>query len=344
MDVMKQLIVGLCLSLYFCMSCLAQTTSSVNLNSPTGTQGLILIDKLGKLVRFFDPATLKELSHLAFIGTPHELAISPDHHFAYVPDYGDGVYGSNPHPGHTIAIIDLAARALAGVIDISPYQAPHGLQVDASGNLYAACDLSRKLLTIDTRARRITAAIDTEGTGHWVALLPNGTKAYVANKDDRDFVSVIDIKTRKMIAKVPMPRGTEGITAAPDGKRVLAVDMRSPRVAVIDSSTDAVVQDIALEGNSGAAFQVRYSPDGAVIVVVNANEGLVNILSAQDLRRKQVLLKVGLVPFNVAFSADSSKALVPDHNDGTISVIDLRSNRVIDTVRAGVGIETLSFY
>src|SRR5689334_8815040 len=101
-----------------------------DVNNTTGSAGLIMIDKRGGYVRFFDPMTFKEISKLTIDGTPHELAISPDHKTAYVPNYGDGVYGNNPHPGHTIAVIDLGAREVRATIDISPYVAPHGLQVD----------------------------------------------------------------------------------------------------------------------------------------------------------------------------------------------------------------------
>src|SRR5215510_3934144 len=135
-------------------------------NNPTGTGGLIMIDKRGGVVRFFDPGTLKEVGTLQLEAPPHELAISPDHKTAYVPLYGDGVYGANPHPGHKIVAIDLTTRQVAGTIDVSPYQAPHGLQVDNTGTLYASCDSSRKLVVIDPKSRTIQAAIDTEGTGH----------------------------------------------------------------------------------------------------------------------------------------------------------------------------------
>src|SRR6478736_1615221 len=210
--------------------------ANLDFSNPTGTEGLIMIDKLGGFVRFFDPASLKELSNFAIPdGPPHELAISPDHKATYIPIYGDGVYGRNPHPGHVIAIVDLPSKKMTGTIDVSPYIAPHGLQVDSNGTLYATCDLSRKFLVIDPKARTITAAIDTEGTGHWIAVLPDGSKAYVANKNDRLFVSVIDIKARKMTGKVDMPNGTQGITVSPDGKRVLAVDYRDPKFFVIDT-------------------------------------------------------------------------------------------------------------
>ncbi len=222
--------------------------ANMDFNNPTGTQGLIMIDKLGGFVRFFDPLSFKELSSFAIPdGPPHELAISPDHKTAYIPVYGDGVYGRNPHPGHVIAIVDLASKKMTGTIDVSPYLAPHGLQVDSKGTLYATCDQSRKFLVIDPKTRTITAAIDTEGTGHWIAVLPDGSKAYVANKNDRPFVSVIDIKARKMSGKVDMPNGTQGITVSPDGKRVLAVDYKDPKFVVIDTATDKVVDTVAVD-------------------------------------------------------------------------------------------------
>src|SRR5262245_21356812 len=163
-------------------------------NNPTGTRGVILIDKVGRHIRFLDASTRKELSNIEAGVAPHDVAISPDHKFAYVPIYGDGVYGRNPNPGHEIAIIDLESRKQTGSIDVSPYQAPHGIQIDAKGTLYVTCDLSRKLLVINPKTRTIEAAIDTEGTGHWVAVLPDASKAYVANKDDKLFVTGNDLK------------------------------------------------------------------------------------------------------------------------------------------------------
>jgi DNA-binding beta-propeller fold protein YncE len=334
---MKKVLVALGIAL----ACLS--ASAYDLNSPTGTKGLILIDKQGKLVRFFD-TSFKELSSLSIEGTPHELAISPDRKFAYVPDYGDGVYGRNPNPGHSIAIIDLASAKVTGTIDIAPYQAPHGLQVDAKGMLYAACDLSRKLLVIDPKAKKIVDAIDTDGTGHWVALTPDGSKAYVANKNDRLFVSVIDIKAKKLIERVPMPKGTQGIVASPDGKHILAMDLAEARIAVIDTKTDKVVDEIKMEGSTKGAWGARYSPDGKSLVIVSVNDRSATILPASDLHAAQATMKVGAAPFGVAFSADSKTALVPNHGDGTVSVIDLTKKEVVSSFKGGVGIETLSYY
>src|SRR6186997_2561512 len=152
---MKSLSLKACVLLAVIAVAVPAIAALLDPNNPTGASGLIMIDKRGNLVRFFNPATLKETDTLQLEAPPHELAISPDHKFAYVPLYGDGVYGNNPNPGHKIVAIDLTTHKVSGIIDVSPYQAPHGLQVDNAGMLYASCDLSRKFVVIDPKSGAI---------------------------------------------------------------------------------------------------------------------------------------------------------------------------------------------
>ena len=321
----------------------AASIANLDPNNPTGANGLVLIDKLGSHIRFFDPATFREISSIETDKAPHDLAFSPDHKTVYVPIYGDGVYGRNPHPGHQILIIDLATRQMIGTIDVSPYWAPHGIQVDRAGTLYVTCDISRKLLVIDPKKRKVEAAIDTEGTGHWAAVLPDGSKAYVANKNDKPFVSVIDLKTRKMIGRIAAPNGTEGITASPDGKYVVAVDYAEPTLLVIDPSSDAVIAKIPLEGNPRGAFKPRFTPDGSKLLVCSIS-GTVNIIDVADAHGPQTVLRVGKDPMGFAISPDGKTALVANHGDGTVSVISLAGGKVVSSFKGGTGIETLAYY
>lgn len=337
-------ITRLVLALAVAIAAVPAIAALVDPNNPTGTSGLIMIDKRGGFVRFFDPKTLKETGTLQLEAPPHELAISPDHKTAYVPLYGDGVYGNNPNPGHKIVAIDLTTRKVSNIIDVSPHQAPHGLQVDNNGTLYATCDLSRKMLVIDPKSGKVQAAIDTEGTGHWAAVLPDGSKAYVANKNDRMFVSIIDLKTRKMVGKVPMPKGTQGITASPDGKHVIAIDFVDPKFYVVDTATDKIIDTVNVDKNPNGPFRARYSPDGSVLITVNSTAPVANIFDAKNLRAPQKTLTIGAQGFGIAYSADGKTALVSNHGDGTISVVDLTKSLVIQTFKAGTGIETLAFY
>ena len=302
----------------------------------------MLIDKLGGHVRFFDPASFAERSSLELPKNPHDFALSADHRFAYVPIYGPGIYNRNPEPGHELYVLDVAERKVANVIDLSPYRSPHGVQVDARGMLYVTAELDRKVLVVDPSAGRVVAAIDHEGAGHWLAVLPDGSKAYVANKDDKPFVSVLDLATRKQIGTVPMPRGTQGIAASPDGTRVIAMDFARPEIAVIDTATDTVQERIALADTTDAAYKAYYSPDGQWLLTMAGST--IGIFDAANLRAPQRTVRVGASPMGIGFSADGKTALVANHGDGTVSVVDIATAKVTQTFKAGTGIETLTYY
>ena len=78
------------------------------LNHPAGTQGVIMIDKLGTQIRFFGPVSFAEIAAIGGERTPTILCFPPTTNL-------------NPNPGHEI--------------DIAPHRAPHGIQIDAAGLL-----------------------------------------------------------------------------------------------------------------------------------------------------------------------------------------------------------------
>ena len=326
------------------LSFLTLATLAADSNHPTGTRGLLLIDKLGGHVRFFDPNTFQERSSIKVATNPHDFALSADRKTAYVPLYGDGIYGRNPNPGHEIVVIDMDAAKVKGVIDVAPYRAPHGIQLDARGTLYVTSDLDRKLLVIDPATRTITHAIDTEGTTHWIGILPDGSKVYATNKNDGPFVSVVDVKARKVSGKIDVPGGTQGIAISPDGKRVIVMASAEPTALVIDPATDRIVDRITLQGQKTGAYKVYFSPDGKVLMTMNSGSTTINIFNAADLHGAQRTVTVGKDPMGFAFSADGRTALVANHGDGTVSVVDLTKAEVVRTFKAGTGIETLTYY
>jgi YVTN family beta-propeller protein len=313
-------------------------------NHPTGTRGLLLIDKLGATIRFFDPVTYKERSAFKVATNPHDFALSPDGKTAYVPLYGDGVYGRNPNPGHEVVIVDIESAKMIGSIEVSPYRAPHGIQVDERGTLYVASDLDRKLLVIDPKARKMTHAIDTEGTTHWIGLLPDGSKIYATNKNDGPFVSVVDVKARKLISKIPVPGGTQGVAVSPDGKRVVVMASAEPTALVIDAATDTLVDRVTLKDQKGGGYKVYYSPNGKHLLTMNLGSTFINIFDARDLHAPQRTATVGKDPMGFAFSADGKTVLVANHGDGSVSVIDLEKMETTGRFQAGTGIETLTYY
>ena len=315
-------------------------------NHPTGTTGLILIDKIGSHVRFFDTSSWKEVASIEVPARPHDFVLSADHKLAYVAIYGTGVYGANPNPAHEIDIVDMASHKITGVIDISPYRAPHGIQLDPSSDtLYVTCDLDRKLLAIDLKTRQIKKAIDTEGTGHWIGMLPDASKVYVVNKNDKPFISVIDLKAGKLTGRVPAANGTQGIAVSPDGRTVVAMDFSEPYVIVVDTATDTVRDRIRLKSEAKPGFKPFFTPDGSKLLTLGSGPaGTIHVFDARNLDAEQTVLTVGKDPMGLAFSADGKTAVVANHGDGSISVIDLANLKVTGNYHAGQGVETLAWY
>jgi hypothetical protein len=55
---------------------------------------------------------------------------------------------------------------------------------------------------------------------------------------------------------------------------------------------------------------------------------ILDIFDAANLRAPQSAVKVGASPMGIAFSADGKTALVANHGDGTVSVIDIATAKV----------------
>jgi DNA-binding beta-propeller fold protein YncE len=320
-------------------------------NNPTGRNGLILVDKRGNYVRFFDPVTLKQLSSFSTGNQAgHEVAISPDHRTAYIPIYGDGVINRNPNPGNVVLMVDLASRQVSGTIDLSPCKAPHGIQVDAKGMLYVVCDISRTLLVVNPTTRRTEATINIEGSGHWLAVLPDASKAYVSHQGGGEFISVVDLKARKMVGR--MPTASRGIIASPDGRRVFAMTggpKGPPVVVAIDTATDRIVDRVGLQGHAQPGYKLKISLDGATLITCGYElggkvESMVNLLSLSDLHGPQKFFRAGRGTMGFAFGPDGRTVLLANDGDGTVTVADTKRGVVTNTFQAGTGIETLSFY
>src|SRR5712692_4594068 len=228
-----------------------------------GERTLVVVNKLGDTVAFFDARTNTRLATIPLPTHPHEIAVSPDGRTAYVSIYGDGVYGRNPNPGHTLVILDLAKREKTGEIDLGEFRAPHAMAFDRAGRLWVACDTSAAVVVIDPRARRILGSVSTGSTGsHWLVMLPDASKAYTSNKDTTH-LSVIDVAAMKTIGAIPMPNGSDGLTASRDSKRLFVADLRQPVLHVIDTATDREVRTVALNAR---AMRVRLTPDERLLV------------------------------------------------------------------------------
>src|ERR1700688_3350158 len=157
------------------------------------SNGMIAVDKMGGKVLFLNPDTYEtEVVIDGFPRTVHELLVVPETGFAYVPIFGDGIHGRNPHPQHYLCVFDLHGRALAATIDTFPYIAPHTLKLGPDGLIYITCENSAVVAVIDRERNEVVDAIDSvSANGHPLIIPPDGERLHTENEEDGT-VSVID--------------------------------------------------------------------------------------------------------------------------------------------------------
>ncbi|MGA8226934.1 MAG: cytochrome D1 domain-containing protein [Xanthobacteraceae bacterium] len=306
-----------------------------------GARGLIAVDKMGGKVLFLNPATFEtEIVIDGFPRTVHELLVVPETSTAYVPIFGDGIHGRNPHPHHLLCIIDLAKRTHVGDIDLRPYIAPHTLRLGTDGLIYITCENSAVVAVIDRTTHKVIDAIDSGSTnGHRLVISPDGRRLYTENEEDGT-VSVIDLPNRKLLGKIKTPRALAGIAMSADGRTVVAVDDEVPTLFLIDTESERVADTVRLEGVAEAAQIARYSADNKLLCVTSLKSDTVSLIESSF--RWQAAIKVGRQPMDMAFRGD--ELFVACQGDGSVHVIDIPARRVKHSFGAGTGCESLGFF
>ncbi len=246
-------------------------------------RGMIAVDKMGTKVLFLNPQTFAtEVVIDGFAKTVHELLIVPETGnqpaMAYVPIFGDGIHGRNPHPQHHLCVFDLRKRAHVATIDLYPYIAPHTLKLGPDGFIYITCENSAVVAVIDRAANKVVDAIDSGSTnGHRLIIALDGARLYTENEEDAT-VSVIDLPNRKLLGKIETPRPLAGIAIAPDGRTVVAVDDAQPTLFLIDTAAGKVREEVVLKDVPKAAQIARYAPDNSMIGVTSLNSDTVSLV------------------------------------------------------------------
>jgi YVTN family beta-propeller protein len=181
--------------------------------------------------------------------------------------------------------------------------------------------------------------------GEPFAAVVSDDRAFVSTSSaSYDAVSVIDTNTRTVIATYPLAFGVTAVAVSPDGKRVYAgrngrdhvdvavIDTTAERVGTIDIATGAGigVDAIAVDPTGKRLYVATTDARGSQLVVVDAETARVD--------RK---LWVGSPIRDLAFADGTAYVLTSDRaRGGAVSVIDMSSNRITDTIELGIGAPT----
>ncbi|MHA5050702.1 protein kinase domain-containing protein [Streptomyces sp. SD15] len=168
------------------------------------------------------------------------------------------------------------------------------------------------------------------GSRPWgVAVLPDGSRAYVANFDSGS-VSVIDTAANRTVGS-PISVGKQpvGVAVSPDGRRAYVANGASDSVSVIDTAANRTVGSPIPVGSGPAAVAV--TPDGRRAYVTNSGSDSVSVIDIATNRTVGSPIPVGKHPAAVAVLPDGRRAYVTNIGSevGSVSVIDIATNRTV---------------
>jgi YVTN family beta-propeller protein len=299
---------------------------------------LVVANQREHTALLIDPETRQELAKVIVGVNGHEVAVSPDSRFAYVPIYGNSGVGRPGTDGTTIDIVDLRDHKLAATIDLGKPLRPHRAEFGPDGLLYVTAELDKVVDVVDPAIRKVIAQIPTGAIeSHMIVISPDGTRAYTANVAAGS-VSVLDLKKRTLVTVIPVAKTVQRISISADGKRVFTHDQDTPRIAVIDTATNKVASWIPVPAT---VYSSSPTADGRKLLA-SSPSGKIFVI---DLATAKVEESFDIPPAlgELLLTPDGKFAFVSCPAAGTIEVLDISAHKLLQPIKLTPGVDGLAW-
>lgn len=243
----------------------------------------------------------------------------------------------SPSGGHSVDTVEkpppprdpLVAEVNAGNwvqgVDVNPI----------TNTAYIAAPITGEVLALDARTNKVKARIQTGGTPTDAGVNPFTNRIYVTSADVHPSIIVIDGRSNQVVVRIGL---NSDLITQPQG---IAINLVTKRAYVSAACCAVAVIDLRSETVAAVIPGGVVSPGVAVNpltnkVYVTRIEGIVDVI---DGATSAVSTSIPVGPSGasgVVVSSLRNRVYVTNHFDGTLTVIDGRSERVIRVV-PGVG-------
>ena len=199
----------------------------------------------------------------------------------------------------------------------------HGTQVDV----------------LDADSGKVVGAIsDTPGV-HGVAIASDFQRGFTSNGRENK-VSMFDPATLRLIKKIDVGKGPDGIYYDPGSKRVFTNNHGSHDITALDAATGDVIGTVKVEGDGEQAV---IGADG--LIYVNSEEAAeVVVFDPKSLEvKKRFPIGVAKVPTGLAYDAKTKRLFIGCRNEPKMVVMDADSGKVINSFPIGAGVDYAGF-
>ena len=200
----------------------------------------------------------------------------------------------------------------------------------ATGRIYMNHMNAGRTIVFDANnSKVITEIMDLpRATGVWA--VPSHHQVYVSAAGAHE-VAIIDDRTLKIIARVGGIRFPDGIAYAPEADKVFVSDESGGSDVVIDPNTMKKGSTIELDGEAGNTHHDSVSH--CILVAVQTKNQLVAIDPVTERIVQRYDLPGSDGPHGFTLDEPDRLAFISSEGNGTLAVVDLRSMKVVQTLK-----------
>jgi YVTN family beta-propeller protein len=310
---------------------------------------IYVTNSAGSTVDVIDAADNQVVQVIHGIELPHGVVFSPDAKRVYISNESESV----------LDVVDRESAKILKKVRLSGH--PNNLTITKDGTrvLVGIREDPGSVAVIDTRSLEHTKSIPVDGSVHNIFVTPDGRFA-VSGSIENKAASVIDLTTEKMAWEVKFDRSVRPMAfdANSDGstRRIFVQLSGFNGFAVVDFASHKEVARIRLPdepGGFGGAEErlatpshgIGVTPDGQSLWVNSTVANATFKYSLPDLQLvgycKLPLIQpanrtpMGVVPEWITFTPDSTRMYVSNSGARSVSVIDVKSTKLIDIANVG---------
>jgi len=309
---------------------LAALIAASSLAASAQAATLLVLNKEDATLSIVDPASGKTGATIPTGNGPHEVEVSGDGRFAFVSNYGD-----RGAPGHTLSVIDIAARKESKRVELGDLGRPHGLSF-SNGQLYFTSEASRKVGRYDPVAGQVDWKFETgQESTHMVLAARDGKKLFTSNIGSNN-ISIIERDAAGTWTQtlVGVGKGPEGLDESPDGRELWSAHSQDGGVSIIDVASKKVTH--TFDAQTKRSNRLKFTRDGKLVLISDLTSGDLVVIDAGT-RKQRKRLPLGSMPEGILIGPDGLSAFVAVAGESHVAVIDLKTLSVTRKIAAGKG-------
>jgi hypothetical protein len=288
------------------------------------TEILLVVQKGDHSLGYYDFASGAELARVALDPYPHEFTLSPDGRHAYACHFGVALAEDEGPGGHTVSIVDVAARKRTGALDCGPYRRPHGIACDAAGALYVLSEGgSRLLVARDPATGGFGQDQPTGGEGsHIVSVTRDGRLAFCSNMRSGTVTALFPQDPERPPVPFRVGERPEGSVLDAAEARLYVAVRESHHIAVIDVQRLRLLDPIP---TPPGPVRLCWGPEGLLVAPLYHDQSLALVHPSGTV---QAVVPLPERPISAGFHAPSGLALASTFGD-RVCLVDARAGRLV---------------